>query len=301
MAYRYNYYIKNWNIKKMTISVDEKYKTFRQNELYFYDGIINKEIKNNIYGKNIHGFYWEQGPDFSLDIPCLTISADGIESHGLPALVKVRYIDDDKGAILCPLEYCRHFGELRYLDSKDIHWNDKKSGFIWRGASTGISDYGSQPHEWKNLRMMFCYKYKDIYDVGISLNVFDHWPTSYIKPNVSIEDLLKYKYQVSIPGNDKDSGLNWKLASNSVVLMAKPKIESWMMEGLLQPYVHYVPLKDDYSDLTDMLEWCKNNDGKCQEIVKNAKTFMKQFDNFDVEKQLFNMIKKFYKNKFDFV
>ena len=149
--------------------------------------------------------------------------------------------------------------------------------------------------------MMFCYKYKDIYDVGISLNVFDHWPTNYIKPNVSIEELLKYKYQISIPGNDKDSGLNWKLASNSVVLMAKPKIESWLMEGLLQPYVHYVPLKDDYSDLADILEWCKNNDGTCQNIVKNAKLFMKQFDNFEVEKQLFNMIKNFYKNKFNFV
>ena len=112
---------------------------------------------------------------------------------------------------------------------------------------------------------------------------------------------LQYKYQISIPGNDKDSGLNWKLASNSVVLMAHPKIESWLMEGLLQPYVHYVPLKDDYSDLDEILDWCKSNDDKCKEIVINAQQFMRQFQDFNNEILIFNMIKDHYTNNITLV
>ena len=50
----------------------------------------------------------------------------------------------------------------------------------------------------------------------------------------SVEEILKYKYIISAPGNDKDSGLQWKLASNSIVLMPKPLTESWFMESKLE-------------------------------------------------------------------
>jgi hypothetical protein len=83
--------------------------------------------------------------------------------------------------------------------------------------------------------------------------------------------------------------------------MAKPTIESWLMEGLLKPYVHYVPLEDDYSDLDKIIEWCEKNDDKCLKIVKNANEFMNQFENIEVEKKIFEMIKEHYKNSFTFV
>ena len=301
MEKRFYYYLKNWN-KKQTINIPEKAKEFIQNCLYYYQGPTTKNVPNFPYNNGIlfPYFWWDQGPTFSLDIPCLTISADGIDNQSLPALVKVRYINDDKGGILCPLEYNRHWGEIKNLQTNDIDWCDKIDNCVWRGAPTGIQDYGSLPFQWKNLRMMFCYKYREKYDVGINCN-WNRWDVTYLKPSLTVKEMLKYKYQISIPGNDKDSGLNWKLASNSVVLMAKPIIESWLMEGLLEPYFHYVPLKDDYSDLDEIIEWCKNNDTQCQEIVKNANTFMKQFENNDVENKLFAMIKKYYSEMFKFI
>ena len=148
--------------------------------------------------------------------------------------------------------------------------------------------------------MAFCHKWHGKFDVGISTTM-DRWDARYLKPELSIHEMLNYKYIISIPGNDKDSGLNWKLASNSVVLMAPPKIESWLMEGLLEPWVHYVPLAADYSDLDKVVEWCRNNDGKCQEIVRNANQFMKQFEDIEVEKKIFSMIKEHYVNTFTLV
>ena len=274
---RFDYYIKNW--KKMTVYIPDEVKIFKQNELVYFPG-KNIHIQNFSYhyGSLHTGFYWDQGPDFSLDIPCLTISADGIDNKKLPALVKVRYIKDEQGGILCPLEYGRHWGEIKNL--KDIPWNEKKNNCIWRGASTG------------NERIPFVKLYEEKYDVGIS--ILCQGQNYSIKNILSIEEMLHYKYQISIPGNDKDSGLNWKLASNSIVLMVPPIIESWLMEGLLQPYVHYVPLKEDYSNLDTIIEWCQTHDKECIEINKNAKQFMSQFENIEVEKKLFNEIKKYY-------
>ena len=113
--------------------------------------------------------------------------------------------------------------------------------------------------------------------------------------------MLKYKYIISLEGNDKDSGLNWKLASNSLVLMPIPKFESWLMEGKLKPWIHFVPIKDDYSDLSEKLEYCVNNDSIVKQIVINANNFMKQFKNFNKEVILYHFIINYYKDRFNFI
>ena len=39
----------------------------------------------------------------------------------------------------------------------------------------------------------------------------------------------------------------------------------------LIPNVHYIPCQQDYFDLIDKIEWCKQNRKKCIEIGNNAK------------------------------
>ncbi len=41
----------------------------------------------------------------------------------------------------------------------------------------------------------------------------------------------------------------------------------------LQPWIHYIPCKDDYTDLLDKIAWCRENRNRCREIGKNAKEF----------------------------
>ena len=57
-------------------------------------------------------------------------------------------------------------------------------------------------------------------DVGFSF-IHREWLKNkynkFVKGKCNIQEFLKYKYILSIEGNDKDSGLNWKLNSNSVV------------------------------------------------------------------------------------
>lgn len=88
---------------------------------------------------------------------------------------------------------------------------------------------------------------------------------------------FKYKYILSIDGNDIASNLKWILASNSIPIMKKPIKETWLMESKLIPYKHYVPLSDDIDDLDEVLEWCYDNDEECRQMAINGQRFMNMF------------------------
>ena len=66
------------------------------------------------------------------------------------------------------------------------------------------------------------------------------------------------------------------LYSNSVVLMPAPKFASWAMEDLLLPYVHYIPLARDLSNLLEMMEWAEQHDEACREISRRATEFIER-------------------------
>ena len=48
------------------------------------------------------------------------------------------------------------------------------------------------------------------------------------------------------------------------------------MEDELVPFVHYIPLEDDYSDLLQMVLWAQENDKKCKWIADQATSYMEQ-------------------------
>jgi hypothetical protein len=88
------------------------------------------------------------------------------------------------------------------------------------------------------------------------------------------DTLLKYKGLVMIEGNDVASGLKWALLSQSVVLMPVPKHTSWAMEELLEPWVHYVPLDDDASNVEELMQWVIEHDAEAQKIAERATLWM---------------------------
>ena len=45
--------------------------------------------------------------------------------------------------------------------------------------------------------------------------------------------MLNYKYILSVEENDKDGGIQWKLNSNSLLLMSKSRVISWLTETKL--------------------------------------------------------------------
>ena len=200
---------------------------------------------------------------------------------------------NNDGVILRSLRFDRHW-YYYYNQPHDYSFNKKINKIFWRGTTTGnINNEGNRFDLIKKW-----YKKNENIDVGFSyiclsskknleLNkkIYSEY-RKYVNGELNITEFLKYKYLLSIKGNDKDSGLNWKLNSNSVILMVKPIISSWLMEDLLIPNFHYVEIKPDFSDLYEKYLWCENNQEKCIEIINNANKFMNTFKNNTKEREL---------------
>lgn len=206
------------------------------------------------------------------------------------ALSKTRAISNNNTySILKCFAYERHWKKTSLIDK--ILFKNKKNQAVWRGATNGFVEMDDDGYVIKNRRsnrFLIVEKYlnSNSVDVGLSKINRDTLLFRYqsaMKETMTIQQIRQYKYIISLEGNDKDSGLNWKLKSNSVVLMCKPIVNSWLMEEKLQPSVHYVQIADDLSDLEEKIDWCNNHSNICHDIIYNANQYMTQFDDFYTE------------------
>lgn len=198
-------------------------------------------------------------------------------------VMKARRIDYVDRPVLLPFNYQRHWENVPIALANSASFNTRQDACIWRGATTGNdADKGSRMElvrRWGTVHAM-----NMGIDVGFSQNV--QGKSEVLRKRLSVKEQMAYRYIISARGNDKDSGLNWKLASGSVVLMTKPHIESWLMESTLVDGVHYVRIKDDWSDLGTKVAWCRRNPDKCEAIASNARVFMHRFGSQNDEARL---------------
>ena len=96
-----------------------------------------------------------------------------------------------------------------------------------------------------------------------------------MRPFVSIEEQAKSKYFIVVDGNSWAFRMITSLGSNSVVFYNG--IFTVWFSRLIKPFVHYVPFKADFSDLTEKLEYAKNHDEEMKKIAENAKKFIEEF------------------------
>jgi hypothetical protein len=199
---------------------------------------------------------------------------DGQRAVEWPVFIKSRRLDapDNEKSILVLLNELRHYPDSKFNDARhDVEWEKKIDTMVWRGASTGKRDRFNLVQKYYNAT-------KDGIDVGFSTLderfISSEEMKKFVREKLNHSELLRYKYLVSIEGNDVATGLKWMLYSNSVVFMPPPTQETWAMEGLLVPYYHYVPLAPDLSDLREKLEWAHKNDDICQRIAHHSTKFI---------------------------
>lgn len=134
-------------------------------------------------------------------------------------------------------------------------------------------------------------------------NVFDKSLVNFHeKDYMSIEEQIKYKYILDIEGTANSwAGTFWKLYSGSLVLKADGIWKQWYYDKLF-PWVHYVPVNQNFSDLMDKIKWCLQNEDRVIQIVNNSRRFIEEELNWESVKnftiQTFNnrYYKSFYVN-----
>jgi len=81
---------------------------------------------------------------------------------------------------------------------------------------------------------------------------------------------IQYKYILDMDGNASTwDSLAWKLRSGSIIFRVSGVWNQWFFSKFI-PWVHFVPICEDFTDLIEKFEWCESNPDKCKEIILNA-------------------------------
>lgn len=196
--------------------------------------------------------------------------------------------------ILWRMKDKRHIAPVVKVLWSDIPWYKKKSMAVWRGVITGDhklyrrheADYngGNQMTFMEKCNMLsrckfvFDHQESTVVDVGISKQLdYLSVPSEYnhvMKGELSFHGHLQYKAIIVLEGNDVATGLKWALFSRSVVLQAPPTKVSYAMEEVLEPWIHYIPLKSDLSDVEEKMKWIEDNDQEAQKIAERGTLFI---------------------------
>lgn len=221
-------------------------------------------------------------PHFSADYRFAYEFGDVTQAMSYPTWVKSRPIGskvDNCHSVLLKLDSVRHF----YIPSDEVPYSVKKPLLVWRGAA----------HQSHRIALLRQFAHHPRCDIGCTAQQSKNEP--YHAQFLSIKAQQRYRFILSIEGNDVATNLKWVMASNSLCFMTRPKYETWFMEGALQPGKHYVLLRDDYADLTEKMDYYLHHETEALAIIHQANQYVQQFFNHQQERliQLLVMQKYF--------
>ena len=199
-----------------------------------------------------------------------------------PTFVKSRPLgQNNANSVLLPLEMARHF----HFPTDPFHWDRKKDMAVFRGAC-------HQP--WRK-RFLQATEGSSLVDVGDTSKSSD--TIKFQKPFMSPTEQMRFKFIISLEGNDVASNLKWAMHSNSVVIMPRPKFETWFCESHLVAGEHYLETLDDYSDLSDVITDAIRDDDRCRYIANRATEYCRRFQSKARQYELGrNVMDQYFKN-----
>lgn len=178
----------------------------------------------------------------------------------------------------------RHFRLVHKVYREDTPWKKKKNVAAFRGQLTGAEHYNKEMDHVANCyrlircRLVYETAHKPLIDARLT-STRERFPEvlkgrKLLGGKISMRKLLEYKALIMIEGNDVASGLKWALLSQSVVLMPIPAHTSWAMEELLEPWVHFVPLEANLTDVETKMQWVVDHDAEARAISQRATLWM---------------------------
>lgn len=194
---------------------------------------------------------------------------DVVDVPKVPSIVKDRPIrDDNKNAVLMKLDKFRHFN----MPSDAMRFQDKRPAVVWRGELNNP------------IRTVFLKAVRDLpfCDVGSPKST----KAAYRKPYLSIEQQRRYRYIVSLEGNDVATNLKWIMSSNSLCLMPPPTYETWFAEEQIKADIHYVPLAPDFADLAEKMQYFEKHPAEAERIIAAANAYCRKFCNEQAEQAI---------------
>lgn len=159
-------------------------------------------------------------------------------------------------------------------------WKKKATRFVWRGSTSGAYDLNRETLA-QAPRVRLCELGRAIgpvADFGITDVVQARSEADAEEIKLILQDqglwrermpqhtMAGAKFLVEIDGNANSWGFFAKLLMGSCILKVDSPFEQWFY-GRLQPWIHYVPVAHDLSDLADKVTWCLKHESACRKIA----------------------------------
>ena len=160
-------------------------------------------------------------------------------------------------------------------------WNERKAIAYWRGASSGG---GKESARYRVVEKLLDYDKADA-----KITPWGGWengkgiPDNYFGNRVHYTEFFKYKIFMIIDGNVIASNHMWGFATGCVPFIIS-NAKCWFSEFLI-PYVNYIPIQYDLSDLKEKIEWVINNDSEAEKIAENALKFSRDVFSSEFQKK----------------
>lgn len=181
--------------------------------------------------------------------------------------------------------FIRSNGYKELIDSLNNFPNNKSIAerepkVFWRGSSTGRIF-----SKLDNDRYKVCMTAKNYtwVDVGITQAYSQYSQQVYLDEGIfkrfaNEYEWIKYRGIIDIDGSVNAWGLNWRLASGSVVFKFESNWTNALIEKMI-PWKHYISLKEDYSDFKALTSLVNNENFVpiFEKISKNAYDLVKEF------------------------
>jgi hypothetical protein len=174
---------------------------------------------------------------------------------------------------------------------KGINFENKIDKIVYGGNNSNGSHLNFIDPSMINLKIKPReYFIKNIYPKNSDIIDYNEFGTSK-------ENMIFYKYILDIDGCASTwDATAWKLNSGSVIFKPKSIWRQWFYDDY-KPWIHYIEISNDFSDIKEKYEWCKNNPDKCKEIIINCKKlFQKVYSYISIISYTKNVIDLFIEN-----
>ncbi len=185
--------------------------------------------------------------------------------------------------------YRGYFDQRQEITKTWVPWEDRVSRVFWRGSSTGahaitLASLENLPRfrlcgigaNNKALRGVLDAKLTNIVQVSNAeefAKIRAYLESGgLLSAHVPQMQFLKYRFQIDIDGNSNSWSLLLKLLMGACVLKVMSAWRQWYYSDI-QAWEHYVPIKNDLSDLEEQVAWCLDHDEQAREIATNGMRF----------------------------
>lgn len=192
--------------------------------------------------------------------------------------------------------------EIR-MENHRYPWANKKPILFFRGGDSGICKKEFWPYCQRPYLAKLSVDYPEWIDAKLSLDLHHKEWKDYARNHglignyVSIAEHGAYKYLLDIDGNCASNPRNqFLMFTGSTIFKAMTNSRSWFYP-CIKPFVHFIPIENDFSDLFSQIDWALENDSECQKIAGNALNLAKKIFSQDyIDSYIYRLLHK-YANK----